>query len=64
MTYSILQGYKLGTKTILNTVEKMQFFIKNFLSKCDQMWPDLVTFTEEKYLRENFKGDRKKFSNI
>ena len=30
-----------------STAEKMEFFIKDFFSKCDQIRMDFVTFTEE-----------------
>ena len=33
--------------TTTNTAQKMKFSIKDSFSKCDQIPPDLVTFTEE-----------------
>ena len=46
--------YKRETNNIVRlkwkwdfNAQKMKFSIKDFFSKCDQIWPDLVTFTEE-----------------
>ena len=33
--------------TVINTARKMKFSIEDFLSKCDQIRKDLVTFTVE-----------------
>ena len=63
----VFKGYKMGTSAInglikvsndilsvkifSNTTQKMKFSIKNFFSKCDQIWKqetaDLVAFAEE-----------------
>ena len=65
--YGVFKGYKMGTsasnglikvnndilsvKIFSNTAQKMKFSVKNFFSKCDQIWKqetaDLVAFTEE-----------------
>ena len=38
MKYSSLRPY---------TAQKTKFFIKDFFSKCDQFFEEMVTFTEE-----------------